>query len=276
MTDGDSSSPLLVPVPPGTRPELTDAAAKPPAGTPRSEERDEQLAALLDRMAGAQHALYAEGRRALLIVLQGLDASGKDGVIRKVFGAFNPEGCQVTSFGAPSEAELAHDFLWRVHTSVPPRGRVGLFNRSHYEDVLVVRVRKLAPKSVWSRRYDHINAFERMLVDEGTMVLKFFLHVSHDEQRERLQKRLTDPEKNWKFRAGDLDDRALWDDYTDAYADAIARCSTKWAPWYVVPADKKSVRDYLVAQVVTEALERMAPEYPRAEPEVLKMLERIV
>jgi len=275
MSSPEVSAPLLAPMPPGQRPGLSDADAHPPDAVPRGEERDAETETLLERMARLQRALYAEGRRAVLVVLQGRDASGKDGVIRKVFGAFNPEGCQVTSFGAPSEAELARDYLWRVHLAVPPRGRVGLFNRSHYEDVLVVRVRKLVPESAWSRRYDQINAFERMLVDEGTTVLKFFLHVSRDEQRERLRKRLTDPEKNWKFRGGDLDDRALWDEYTAAYADAIARCSTDWAPWYVVPADKKPVRDYLVAQVVTAALERMAPKYPRAEPEVLKMLERI-
>jgi PPK2 family polyphosphate:nucleotide phosphotransferase len=232
-------------------------------------------AALLERLAHYQSALYAEGRRALLVVLQGRDAAGKDGLIRKVFGAFGPQGCQVTSFSAPSEAELAHDFLWRVHLAAPPRGRVGVFNRSHYEDVLAVRVRELAPEEVWRRRYDHINDFERLLTDEGTTVLKFFLHISQEEQRERLRRRLTNPEKNWKFREGDLDDRALWTGYARAYEDALSRCSTPWAPWYVVPADKKPVRNYLVAHVLVDTLARMDPQYPRASPAVLTHLERI-
>jgi PPK2 family polyphosphate:nucleotide phosphotransferase len=266
---------LLAPVPPGTVPALDDKHARPPDDAPRGDALDREMGDLLGQIEHHQSALYAEGERALLVVLQGRDAAGKDGVIRKVFGAFGPQGCQVTSFAAPNAAELAHDYLWRVHVATPPRGRVGIFNRSHYEDVLAVRVRRLVPDARWSKRYDHINEFERMLADEGTTIVKFFLHVSMDEQRERLRKRLTDPEKNWKFRAGDLDDRALWDDYTRAYEDAISRCSTAWAPWYVVPADKKSVRDYLVAQVVVDALARMAPQYPRASPEVLEQLKRI-
>jgi PPK2 family polyphosphate:nucleotide phosphotransferase len=184
-------------------------------------------------------------------------------------------GCRVASFGVPSETELSHDYLWRVHQALPPRGYIGIFNRSHYEDVIVVRVHELVERRVWRRRYAQINAFERMLSEEGTIILKFFLHVSRKEQRERLEDRLTDPRKNWKFRAGDLDDRALWDGYTRAWRDALRRCSTPWAPWYVVPADSKTVRNYLVTRRINHALRRLRLEYPRAAKEVLKLKGRI-
>jgi PPK2 family polyphosphate:nucleotide phosphotransferase len=215
-----------------------------------------------------QRALHAEGTRALLVVLQGRDASGKDGTLRKVFGPLDPLGVAATSFKVPTELELRHDFLWRVHHAAPPRGTFGIFNRSHYEDVLVVRVRRLAPESVWRPRYEQINLFERILVENGTVILKFMLHISRGEQRERLLARLEDPEKYWKFNAGDLKERELWDDYTEAYREMLARTSTAVAPWYVVPADDRRGRDVLVARTVIETLERMDPRYPGPPPEL--------
>lgn len=254
---------------------LNDRAAHRPVDMPDDDVLNEKTRGLLEHLEELQARLYADGRHALLIVLQGRDASGKDGVVRKVFGACNPAGCQVTSFRAPTPIELSHDFLWRVHDAVPAKGMIGIFNRSHYEDVLVVRVHDLVPKAVWSRRYDQINDFERMLDANGVKILKFFLHISHEEQREQLLERLTDPKKNWKFRAGDLDDRALWGDYTRAYRDALRKCSTPWAPWFVVPADDKDVRDYLIATTVVEALRSINPEYPKADKKILKLRKKL-
>ena len=267
--------PMLSPVRPDDPPPLDDASAAPPDDVPDGKELAQETAELLERLADAQGKLFAEARRALLIVLQGRDASGKDGLIRKVFGAFDPQGCHVTAFAAPSDEELAHDVLWRVHANAPPRGRVGVFTRSHYEDVLAVRVRGLAPEAVWSKRFDHINAFERLLADEGTTVVKFFLHVSSDEQAKRMRRRIENESKNWKFRAGDLDDRKLWHEYEQAIRDALVRCSGAWAPWYVVPADDKRVRDYLVAQVVADTLERMDPHFPSPSPDLSTYLAAI-
>jgi PPK2 family polyphosphate:nucleotide phosphotransferase len=252
----------LEPVAPGSKVRLNVAEAGPPAGAPSKEEAQARIAKLGDRMYQLQYALYAEGRRALLVVLQGLDTSGKDGTIRKVFRALNPQGITVAAFKVPSAAELAHDYLWRVHQAVPAKGTVGVFNRSHYEDVLVARVHELVPESVWRPRYDQINRFERHLVDNGTTVVKFFLHISRDEQRRRLLERLDDPAKHWKFSAGDLEERKLWDAYTAAYEEALERTSTERAPWYVVPADKKYLRDLEVAEVVVQTLERMDPKFP--------------
>lgn len=220
-----------------------------------------------------QDRLYAEGRRALLVILQGTDTSGKDGTIRSVFNATGPLGVSVTAFDRPTEDELAHDYLWRVHLACPRRGTVGIFNRSHYEDVLVARVRRLAPPEAIERRYEQINAFERMLVENGTTVLKFMLHISKKEQRKRLQARLDDPAKRWKFNAGDLEDRKLWDEFQAAYQTALERCSTKWAPWHVIPADRKWARNAAIARVVRETLERMNPEYPTPDwsPEDFKV-----
>jgi PPK2 family polyphosphate:nucleotide phosphotransferase len=252
----------LEPVAPGSKVRLNDAAAAPPAGAPSKDEALAKVAKLGPRMDELQTALYAEGRRAVLVVLQGLDTSGKDGTIQKVFTELNPQGLSVTAFKAPSPAELARDYLWRVHRAVPPKGTVGVFNRSHYEDVLVVRVHQLVPEPVWRPRYDQINRFERHLVENGVTVLKFFLHISRDEQRQRLRARLDDPTKYWKFSARDLEERKLWDAYIAAYEEALERTSTELAPWYVVPGDKKYLRDLLVAEVVTETLERMDPKYP--------------
>lgn len=211
-----------------------------------------------------QERLWAEHKHKVLVVLQGLDTSGKDGVIRKVFERVNPLGVRVAAFKAPTEEELDRDFLWRVHRQVPGRGELVIFNRSHYEDVLVARVRQFVPQKVWKARYDQINGFERLLTETGTTVLKFYLHISKDEQKQRLQERLDDPEKRWKFRKGDLEDRALWDEYTKAYEDVLARTSTKEAPWWVVPADKKWYRNLVIAGVLVEALEKL--DIQRPEP----------
>ena len=261
---------LLTPNPPRTRPDLSDARAM-PAGLPDKPRLKDEFQALRCRMEELQGALGAEGTRALLVVLQGRDTSGKDGVIKRVFSECNPARMWIRTFKRPTVTELAHDYLWRIHRSLPPRGHIGVFNRSHYEDVLPVRVHQLVPEAVWRRRYDQINGFEQQLVEEGTVVLKFFLHISRDEQLARLNDRLDDPTKNWKFEAGDLRERAQWDAYTEAYAEALELCSTPWAPWYIVPADKNRPRDYLIAQVIVEALETMNPRYPEADPEVLKL-----
>jgi PPK2 family polyphosphate:nucleotide phosphotransferase len=221
------------------------------------------------RISDAQRVLYADGRYALLIVLQGRDASGKDGTIRKVFTAVNPQGCAVASFKAPTELELKHDFLWRVHAVVPPRGTIGIFNRSHYEDVLVPRVREWITKKECSARYDQINDFERMLSENGTVILKFFLHISRDEQKRRLMERLSDETKNWKFRKGDLEDRAKWDEFTKAYEAALSHTSTRRAPWYIVPADDNDIRDWLIARTIADTLEELDLKYPPADPSVV-------
>ena len=219
-------------------------------------------------VAGLQRRLFAAEETALLVVLQAMDAGGKDGTIRSVLTGVNPAGIDVSSFGVPTEEERAHDYLWRVHHHTPAKGMIGVFNRSHYEDVLVVRVKGFAPKSVWKRRYSHIRHFEELLVDEGTHVVKLFLNVSKEEQRERLQDRVDDPDERWKFRLGDLDDRALWDDYRDAFRDAIRETSTDDAPWYVVPANRKWVRNLVVAGILRHHLEEIGPSYPTAVDEV--------
>lgn len=265
----------LTPVSRRTPLALDDASAGRPRALPDDDTLKEQAKALLDRLTDLQATLYADARYAVLIILQGRDAAGKDGTVRKVFGAFNPSGCSVTSFKVPTPNELAHDFLWRVHQATPPKGMVGIFNRSHYEDVLVVRVKNIVPKPVWSKRYDQINDFERMLDDNRVKILKFFLHISREEQAKRLRDRLSDPTKNWKFRAGDLDDRDLWDDYTKAYRDALKECSTPWAPWYVVPADDKKARNYLIARTVVDTLDNLGLKYPEADKDALKLKRKL-
>jgi PPK2 family polyphosphate:nucleotide phosphotransferase len=261
----------LKPVNPKKRIRLRDADARFDKDVPSDDEIEADIEKLQGRIGKLQKAFYANGQRALLIVLQGRDASGKDGAIRNVFASVDPQGCEVTSFKVPTPLELEHDFLWRVHQRVPARGMIGIWNRSHYEDVLVVRVRKFVPEAVWEARYDQINDFERMLVANRVIVLKFFLHVSRGEQKERLEARLKDPSKNWKFRAGDLDDRAKWAAYTAAYTDAIKRCSTDEAPWYIVPADSKKVRDLLMMRVIADTLGSLDLEYPKASKEVLAL-----
>ena len=217
------------------------------------------------KLQDLQARFYAWDKKALLIVLQGMDTAGKDGTIKHVTRGLNPQGVIVTPFKKPTPLEQAHDYLWRIHKAVPRRNMIGIFNRSYYEDVLVVRVHDLVPKSVWSRRYEEINAFEKFLTENDVVVLKFFLHISYDEQTRRLQARLDVPDKRWKFNKNDLKERALWDDYIAAYTDAVQKCSTKYAPWYVVPSDNKWYRNYVVGQVITETLEELNPQYPDPE-----------
>jgi PPK2 family polyphosphate:nucleotide phosphotransferase len=263
-----SSFRKLEPVTSAQQIRLDDADALASEDLPREADLDNAAKQERKRLEKLQSALYADGRYALLVVLQGRDASGKDGTVRKVFRSVNPMGCEVTSFKVPTEAELAHDFLWRIHRRVPARKIIGIFNRSHYEDVIIPRVHKSLPKKVWSARYKQINDFESMLVESSVVILKFFLHVSRDEQKRRLEERLEDRKKNWKFRLGDLDDRALWDEYTSAYRDAIAKCSTDLAPWYIVPADNEDARDLLIGRTIADALDDLDLRYPPLDPEL--------
>jgi PPK2 family polyphosphate:nucleotide phosphotransferase len=256
-------------VKPGSAPRLDKRQPDARMGAANKQEGLERIATLVEHLGTLHTRLYAEATRSVLLVLQGTDASGKDGTIRTVFTGVNPQGCRVQSFKAPTVSELAHDYLWRIHSVCPARGEIGIFNRSHYEDVVAVRVRKLASEEVWRRRYHQICAFERMLTDEGTTVVKVFLHLSRDEQRRRLQDRLDSPEKRWKFRLGDLDDRKLWDDFAAAYEDALHKTSTDWAPWYVVPADHNWSRNLAVAEILVAALERLDPKLPEPDPAIL-------
>ena len=258
----------LVPITSARQIRIGDSDAARPAGLPKGDELKKAARHESKRIRKLQSAFYADGRYALLVVLQGRDASGKDGTVKKVFRSVNPMGCEVTSFKVPSEIELQHDFLWRIHQRVPARRMIGIFNRSHYEDVIVTRVHKLVPKKVWSERFNHINDFEKALVANSVVILKFFLHVSRDEQKKRLNDRLNDRKKNWKFRKGDLDDRTLWSDYTKAFRDAIANCSTSWAPWYIVPADDEDARDLLVARKIADTLEALDLRYPPLDPKL--------
>jgi PPK2 family polyphosphate:nucleotide phosphotransferase len=225
-------------------------------------EAREDLEKNVKRLAELQHLLYAEDKHALLIVLQAMDAGGKDGTVRHVMSGVNPQGCRVTSFKVPSAEEADHDYLWRIHKAVPAKGEIGIFNRSHYEDIVAVRVRKLQPESVWSQRYDQINAFERLLAGNGATILKFFLHISRDEQKERLLARVEDPAKQWKVNPGDWEDRRLWDEFMAAYESVLARCSTGHAPWYVIPADHKWFRNLAVSRIILDTLEGMDMQFP--------------
>ena len=230
-----------------------------------------RLLELNDSLEELQELLYAEHKHRVLIVLQAMDTGGKDGTIRHVFEGVNPQGVRVASFKKPTPEELAHDYLWRVHKPTPGRGEIVIFNRSHYEDVLVVRVHNLVPEEVWSGRYDHINWFERTLADEGTTILKFFLHIDLDEQKRRFQARLDEPRKHWKFNPGDLEERKLWNDYMQAYEEAIGRTSTEWAPWYIVPANRKWYRNLVVATVITETLNGLDMKYPEPDYDPTEM-----
>jgi PPK2 family polyphosphate:nucleotide phosphotransferase len=233
---------------------------------------DDALEKSLRRLRELQHLLYADKRYALLIILQALDAGGKDGTIRSVMSGVNPQGCEVVSFKAPSSEELAHDFLWRIHKAAPNRGNIGIFNRSHYEDVLIVRVHGLVPKPVWHKRYRQINEFEQMLTENGVSILKFFLHISREEQKKRFEARIHDSSRNWKLSLPDFEERQHWDDYTEAYEQALHRCSTPWAPWYVIPSNKKWFRNYLVAELIVHALDRMRLKYPPPSVDVSKVV----
>jgi PPK2 family polyphosphate:nucleotide phosphotransferase len=227
------------------------------------------MANLRLRLNELQDLLYADGRYALLVVLQGIDTAGKDGATKSVFREVGPLGASVVSFGVPSEEEKKHDYLWRIHNHCPARGQLVIFNRSHYESVLVERVHDYSPEARWKARYDEINQFERMLTAEGTVIMKFFLHISSDEQRERLQARADDPTKRWKFRMHDLDDRKLWDSYQEAFEEMVDRCNTEEAPWHVVPANKKWYRDIVIAQALIKRLEKLDLRYPDPEPGVV-------
>ena len=228
----------------------------------------QEMAELSDKMCDLQGLLYAEGRHALLICLQALDAGGKDGTLVHVFGAMNPLGTRVHAFKVPTDEETRHDFLWRVHAHTPGRGEVVIFNRSHYEDVLIVRVHNLVPKAVWSERYDLINEFEKNLNEAGTTILKFFLHISKDEQLRRFKKRLDNPDKNWKVNEGDYEERKHWPEYMKAYEDALSKTSTKDAPWYVIPADHKWHRNLAVARIVVETMESLGMKRPSATADI--------
>jgi PPK2 family polyphosphate:nucleotide phosphotransferase len=225
-------------------------------------EGEKQLVPLRRRLEELQELLYADRRHRLLVVLQAIDTGGKDGAIRRVFEGVDPLGVTVASFRVPTEDELAHDYLWRVHRHTPGDGEITIFNRSHYEDVLVVRVKGLVPPERLKKRFDHINDFERLLTDEGTTVIKFFLYISKDEQRRRLQARIDNPTKQWKFAMADLDERKLWDEYMAAYEEVLSRTSTKWAPWYIVPANRKWYRDLVISRVLVDTLESLKLRYP--------------
>ena len=227
------------------------------------EAAEAEFAALNDRLEALQELLHAEGRHRVLVVLQAMDTGGKDGVIRKVFEGVNPTGVRVASFKVPTAPEMARDYLWRAHQQVPANGELVIFNRSHYEDLLVVRVHELAPEKRWRRRFDHIQAWEQMLADEGTTIVKFFLHISKDEQRQRLQDRLDDPEKHWKFSLGDLKEREHWHDYQAAYEEVIDRTSTDSAPWYVIPANRKWYRDLVICRILVATLESLDMTFPQ-------------
>ncbi len=248
---------------PGDRVHLLDVDPAGTHGFEKGEELDKALATNVARLDELQYLLYAEHRRALLVVLQGMDASGKDGTIRHVMTGFNPQGCRVTPFTTPPPVELAHDFLWRVHQVVPGKGDVAIFNRSHYEDVVVVRVHKLVPTNVWKGRYDQIKDFERYLAANDVVIVKFFLHISKEEQKQRLQRRLDDPKRQWKVSLSDFEDRKRWKDYQRAYEDALTECNSKDAPWYVVPADKKWFRNLAVSQILIETLEALDMRFPK-------------
>lgn len=230
-------------------------------------EGKEAIRPLRDTLAELQTRLWAESGQKLLVVLQAMDTGGKDGTIRNVFKGVNPQGVRVASFGVPTDVELAHDYLWRVHARTPENGTITIFNRSHYEDVLVVRVKDLVPEERWRKRFEHIVAFEEMLADEGTTIVKLFLHISKDEQKARLQARLDESDKRWKFSLGDLEERKRWDSYMEAYEEAVTRTSTSSAPWYVVPADRKWYRDLVVSNILIETLQGMDPQYP-PEPDL--------
>ena len=241
------------------------------AGIASKERCDAALARNIQRLFELQSLLAASNQYAVLVVLQAMDTGGKDGTIRHVMTGLNPQACRVTSFKVPTEEEARHDFLWRVHNATPKRGEIGIFNRSHYEDVLVARVHKLVPKSVWQTRYDQINQFEQILAENNTVILKFFLHISKDEQKRRLEQRLQDPAKNWKISEADFAERRFWDDYMDAYEDALSKCSTKYAPWYVIPANKKWFRNLAVSQIIEDRMNALKLTYPPPKVDVSKI-----
>lgn len=260
-------------VEPGSTPRLSDIDPEAPKGATR-EEAEEETKRNLKRLSKAQYLLYADATRSLLVVLQGMDASGKDGAIRSIFSGVDPQGTVVTSFKPPSRTELAHDFLWRVHHAAPEKGEIAIFNRSHYEDVLAVRVRNLVPKAVWSSRYAQINDFEALLAASGTQILKFYLHISPEEQLERFKDRLDDPDRRWKISESDYTDREFWPDYVAAYEGVFAKTATESGPWYVIPANKKWYRNRVISQIVADTLEGMGLKTPKPQADIDEMRRR--
>ena len=258
-------------VKPGKKVRLSDWDPEDTLGWDKGHKTKETLEKTIEKLDKLQYLLYAEHKRALLIVLQGLDAAGKDGTIRHVMAGVNPQGCKVTPFKKPSVEEAEHDYLWRVHKAVPERGDIGIFNRSHYEDVLVVRVHDLVPKDVWTKRYDQINEFEKMLHQNNVKILKFFLHISKDEQKRRFQQRIDDPDRRWKISDADFAERKYWDDYTRAYEAALENCNGAHAPWYVIPSNKKWFRNLAVSHIITETLEGMDMKFPPPTVDVKKL-----
>ena len=249
-------------VKPGTKIKLKDFD---PSYTGRYEQKEEisaEFIKLNEKLLKFQEILFAQHKHKILVILQGMDTSGKDGTIRNVFRGVNPQGVRVASFKVPTEAELERDYLWRIHQEVPKKGEIAIFNRSHYGDVLVVRVHNLVHPKVWKRRFAQINDFEKMLTEEGTTVIKLFLHVSKGEQKKRLQARIDNPNKNWKFDLKDLDERKYWDNYTKAYEDVLSKTSTDWAPWYIVPSDRKWYRNLTVSRIIVKTLQQMDLRYP--------------
>ena len=244
-------------------------------GGVKKEEAKQELDQIHEELFELQNKLFAEGKQALLIVLQAMDAGGKDGTIRDVMHGFNPQGCRVVSFKAPNSVEAKHDFLWRIHRVVPAGGEIVIFNRSHYGDILSVSVYNLLPEERWSKRYRHINNFEKMLRDEGVRTLKFYLHISKDEQKRRLAKRVMDPQKHWKFNSRDYEERKNWDKNMKAYEQVLGRCSTTWAPWYVVPSDDKWYRNWVVGKTITNTLKDMDPRIPDASDQVQEFLDKV-
>lgn len=256
---------------PGTEVKLRDYDPDSTPGFKKGHKSEQATAKNIEQLDELQYLLYAEDKRAVLVVLQAMDGGGKDGTIRHVMSGLNPQGCRVTPFKRPSAEEAAHDFLWRAHRAVPERGQIGIFNRSYYEDVLVVRVHELAPKGVWSKRYDEINAFEQYLTDCGIIVLKFFLHISKDEQRKRILERIDDPTKNWKLSPADFEERKYWDDYVKAYETALSRCNNKAAPWFLIPANKKWYRNLAVSRILVETLGALDMKFPKPSFDLSRM-----
>jgi PPK2 family polyphosphate:nucleotide phosphotransferase len=259
-------------IPPGRDIRLADFDPDFREGLSR-EDAEEETRRHCEKLDELAYRLFAEARRAVVVVLQGIDTSGKDGTIRMLASGISPQCLDVRSFKAPSPLELSHDFLWRVHAAVPAHGRIGIFNRSHYEDVVVVRVRKLVPKAVWKERFTQINAFEKLLHEGNLTFVKCFLHISRKEQRERLEERLRDPKKQWKLGPSDLEDRRLWDDFQTAYDDALTQCNTEHAPWHIVPADKKWYRNLVIARLVRTTLERLDPQFPPFDSSLIAKLD---
>jgi PPK2 family polyphosphate:nucleotide phosphotransferase len=264
------AQPLVVPH--GTQVNLADYDPGYTGSFKSKKDANEEVKGNIEKLQSLQDVLWAEGKHAILIILQAMDAAGKDGTVKHVMTGVNPQGCQVTSFKVPTEEELAHDYLWRIHKATPRRGYIGIFNRSHYEDVLVVRVHSLVPAAVWQARYEQINHFEKLLADSGTTILKFFLHISKDEQKQRFEDRLHDPTKNWKFSMGDVEERGRWEEYMRAYEDALTRCNTSYAPWYIIPANHKWYRDFVVSKIIVDTLTKLDMHYPPPLPNATEIV----